>query len=277
MAARGAAETCSVCGAPAAGECDRCQTSVYCSAACQSLDWHSGHAVECATFIGANGDSAEQRRATRRQGVAQRRVVRPIRTGRRRTGGGSANVLPGAAERRVTVRSADGRATYSISVDLLPGEYEVYSVETRLRRRQLRDATRIFVVVTTLVQTRDEFDRSTRTLTIFKPLLPASGAAGDNVACVQIECPPQFPRNTSCWRCVEVIALPSLGERGDTEIERSVFSGRAPQPAPRPDDGDDDDDDDQRRRGDGGVVISIPGITFGAALALRDEELARPS
>ena len=280
------AETCFVCGEPATGECERCQTSVYCSAQCQALDWCTGHSVECARFIGANGDSAEERRRQRRQSVRRRRAVRPEVTGVPRRADDS-DGAPRRRRRRVTVRTDDGR-TYEIAAALQPGEYEVYDVEVRTQRSTVRDGfTRNFAITTTLVQTRDEFDRDTRTLTVFKPLLPPAGALyiDEHVAAVEINCPAAFPRGTSCWRSVEVIALPSVGERGEASIERTDSlarpSRRRPRGNPSGRDGDGVDGDEPPSTagptaggGGRGIVITLPdGVTIGGSVRAQMLEL----
>lgn len=294
-------EQCNVCGQDGKlYECGSCQSSVYCSKECQLMDYDSGHRYECKKFIGANGDTPDERRAARRATIRRRRILRG-RPGR-----------PESRRRRAQQRRFEfenpstGRSTRVLAtVNLRPGDYEVYHVSTRMIRRRVRlrrsqkIVTRNVIIVETFIQTRNMPSQDGRSWVVFKPSLPPTTSDGEGPACVEIECPPQFPQNTTCWRCIEAIAAPSTGEEGEgdqTDVRRRRVVIR---PRRRLDEEQEDEVEDipedipedserpsrvppSRRmpRGDGndtsprqpGIVVTIPGINIQESVSNSNEE-----
>jgi len=228
-------EQCFVCGEVGElYECNDCQSAVYCSRKCQKEDYATGHRIECAQFIAANGDTADQRRLARRALRKRRRILR----------GQNRRLGPNEPVRQARVTLENGREVV-IRTDLQPGEYEIYETDVRVERRRARlrrsgkIVERVVIYVITHIQTRSQIDRQNNTVVTFKPVIePTASQSGEGPACVEIECPPQFPAGTTCWRCIEAIAAPSEGEEGEAE-QNNTFNLFPPQEQP-------DDDDDPR-------------------------------
>jgi len=160
----------------------------------------------------------------RRQSRRRRRILRPRRRGSQIT------------RRQVRFRDLDGRV-FAFTANLRPGEYEVYRVDSSVEKRTLnlgiagrviKTINRTVLILETLVQTKNFINRQTGITTIYKPIipptLPSAGESGP--ACVEIACPPQFPANATCWRCIEAIQAPSEGEEGAGAVFRRITGVR---------------------------------------------------